>query len=160
MQGQLALARLEQCNLIIYTLKGILVVPVKFDKELWDKMVEKLSKFFLEHMVPEILSGKILEEVTHTWVTIQALSIIKSIYTLTRCKIVLMTCLQVREYTCFFACCTVLNSRNIWQYFKIYCKHDGSDCGITSLFRFGKLVLSSVDEFQKTSFLCELNQQF
>lgn len=65
-QGQLALARLEQCNLIMYTLKGILVVPVKFDKELWDKMVGKLSKFFLEHMVPEILSGKILEEVTHT----------------------------------------------------------------------------------------------
>lgn len=66
MQGQLALARLEQCNLIIYTLKGILVAPVKFDKELWDKMVGKLSKFFLEHMVPELHSGKILEEVTHT----------------------------------------------------------------------------------------------
>ncbi|PFX12188.1 hypothetical protein AWC38_SpisGene23892 [Stylophora pistillata] len=39
-------------------------LPVKFDKELWDKMVGKLSKLFLEHMVPELLSGKILEEVT------------------------------------------------------------------------------------------------
>ena len=65
-QGQLAIARLTHCNLIIYTLKGILVVPVQFDEELWERMVGKLKNFFLEHMVPELLSGKILKEVTHS----------------------------------------------------------------------------------------------
>ena len=45
-QGQLAIARLTHCNLIIYTLMGILVVPVQFDEELWERMVGKLTKFF------------------------------------------------------------------------------------------------------------------
>lgn len=42
------MARLTRCILIIYTLKGILVVPVQFDEELWEHMVEKLRKFFIE----------------------------------------------------------------------------------------------------------------
>ena len=48
-----------------------------------------------EHMVRELLSGKIHEEVTHAWLTlrtlysgIQAPSMLKLIYTITRCKIV------------------------------------------------------------------------
>lgn len=49
MQGQLALARLEQCNLIIYTLKGILVVPVKLDKELWENGGEAIKVLFGTH---------------------------------------------------------------------------------------------------------------
>ena len=60
-QGQLAIAGLTHCYLIIYTLKGILVVPVQFDRELWEHMVGRLKKFFLEHMVPELL-----KEVTQT----------------------------------------------------------------------------------------------
>lgn len=60
------MARLTRCILFIYTLKGILVVPVQFGEELWEHMVEKLRKFFIElwTRVPELLSGKILEEVT------------------------------------------------------------------------------------------------
>ena len=51
-----------------------------------------------EHMVRELLSGKIHEEVTHGWLTlrtlyngIQAPSMLKLIYTITRCKIGLIT---------------------------------------------------------------------
>lgn len=42
------MARLTRCILFIYTLKGILVVPVQFGEELWEHMVEKLRKFFIE----------------------------------------------------------------------------------------------------------------
>ena len=49
-------------------------------------------------MVRELLSGKIHEEVTHAWLTlrtlyngIQAPSMLKLIYTITRCKIGLIT---------------------------------------------------------------------
>ena len=45
-QRQLAIARLTHCNLLIYTLKGILVVPVEFDEELWECMVGKPKNFF------------------------------------------------------------------------------------------------------------------
>ena len=47
-QGQLAMARLTRCILIIYTLKRILVVPVQFDEELREYMVGKLRKFFFQ----------------------------------------------------------------------------------------------------------------
>ena len=42
------MARLTRCILIIYTLKRMLVVPVQFGEELWEHMVEKLRKFFIE----------------------------------------------------------------------------------------------------------------
>ena len=55
-------------------------------------------KVLLERMVPELLSGKIHEEVTLAWLTlrtlyngIQAPSMLKLIYTITRCKIGLIT---------------------------------------------------------------------
>ena len=41
-------------------------MPIQFGEELWERMVGKLKNFFLEHMVPELLSGKILKEVTHS----------------------------------------------------------------------------------------------
>ena len=44
-QRQLAIARLTHCNLLTFTLKGILVVPVEFDEELWECMVGKLKNF-------------------------------------------------------------------------------------------------------------------
>ena len=40
--------RVYHCDLVIYTLKGILIVYVKFHSELWDEMLEKLVTFFLE----------------------------------------------------------------------------------------------------------------
>ena len=42
-QGQLGLARMEQCDLIIYTQKGIMVVSVAFNQSLWEQMLLKLK---------------------------------------------------------------------------------------------------------------------
>ena len=71
------------------------MVPVKFDKEFLGANGREVIKVPWEHMVRELLSGKIHEEVTHAWLTlrtlyngIQAPSMLKLIYTITRCKIV------------------------------------------------------------------------
>ena len=42
------------CDLVIYTFKGILIVNVKFDSELWNEMLEKLRNFFLKYIVQEL----------------------------------------------------------------------------------------------------------
>lgn len=39
------------CDLVIYIFKGILIVNVKFDSELWNEMFEKLRNFFLKYIV-------------------------------------------------------------------------------------------------------------
>lgn len=41
------------CDLVIYIFKGILIVNVKFDSELWNEMFEKLRNFFLKYIVQE-----------------------------------------------------------------------------------------------------------
>ena len=46
-------------DLVVYTNKGILIVPVEFDKEFWLRMPQKLHLIFAKFMVPELLTGKL-----------------------------------------------------------------------------------------------------
>ena len=64
MQGQLALVRLEQCNLIIYTRMGNQQYLLNLTKNCGSNCWEAIEVLW-EHMVPELLSRKIDEEVTH-----------------------------------------------------------------------------------------------
>ena len=44
------------CDLVIYTLKGILIVNIKFDSDLWNEMLQKL-----EYIVQELFHHDILK---------------------------------------------------------------------------------------------------
>lgn len=44
----MGLTGIHCCDLVIYTLKGILIVSVNSDSELWNEMFEKQRNFFFE----------------------------------------------------------------------------------------------------------------
>ena len=52
----MAACELEEGALLIYTDKGICIVNVPFDKDLWPHLREKLKTFFLEFVLPVLLS--------------------------------------------------------------------------------------------------------
>lgn len=58
----MAISGIHQCDLVIYTNKGILVVPIQFDSVFWEKTHDKLFSFFKKFIVPELLTGKILKD--------------------------------------------------------------------------------------------------
>ena len=45
-QGQMAITGIHHTDLVIYTNKGILVVPVEFNQLFWLRMLEKLHLFY------------------------------------------------------------------------------------------------------------------
>ena len=61
-QGELAVTKLKCADLIIYTNKGILVIPVKFDSELWQSILRKLEEFYDAAMIPELLTQQLKEK--------------------------------------------------------------------------------------------------
>ena len=55
-QIEMAACELEEGALLIYTDKGVCIVNVPFDKEFWLHLREKLKAFFLEFVLPTLLS--------------------------------------------------------------------------------------------------------
>ena len=55
-QVQLAmgLSGAKFCDFIVYTFKGVIIVRVRYEEIYFRKLVEKLSKFFKEYILPEI----------------------------------------------------------------------------------------------------------
>lgn len=62
-QGQMAISEIYDCDLIIYTNKGILIVPVKFDNELWKQALSKLKSFYTTYIVKELVTKEIYHKV-------------------------------------------------------------------------------------------------
>ena len=60
-QGLMGITGIHRCDLVIYTLKGILIVNVKFDSDLWSEMLQKLRNFFVEYIVQELFHHDILK---------------------------------------------------------------------------------------------------
>ena len=48
-QGLMGITGIHCCDIVIYILKGILVVSVKFDSELWNEILQKLRNLFVEY---------------------------------------------------------------------------------------------------------------
>ncbi len=64
-QGQMAITEIGNTDLIIYTNKNILIVPVSFNERFWETVVlEKLQLFFKRFLAPEILSRTILKTIS------------------------------------------------------------------------------------------------
>lgn len=59
LQGEMALSKLTIGDLVIYTNKGIMVIEIEFDENLWHEMLVKLTKFYSKSMIPEILTRHI-----------------------------------------------------------------------------------------------------
>ena len=55
----MALSKLRNADLVIYTNKGIMIIEVLFDEKLWQEMLVKLNKFYSKCMIPEILTQRI-----------------------------------------------------------------------------------------------------
>ena len=54
-QGQLAIAGLKLCKLIIYTVKGIQVVDVEYSETFWAECRNRLCTFFKNALLPELV---------------------------------------------------------------------------------------------------------
>ena len=60
-QGLMRITGIHRCDLVIYTLKGILIVNVKFDSDLWNEILQKLRNLFVEYIVQELFHHDILK---------------------------------------------------------------------------------------------------
>ena len=58
-QGTMAVTGLSHCDFVIWTMHGILVVPMDFDVEFWEHAKCKLRNFFEKFVVAEILTERI-----------------------------------------------------------------------------------------------------
>ena len=61
-QGQMAITGLKYCHFFVYTLAGTVLVNVEFDPIFWEHLKGNLNFFFLNHLVPEIMSRKTLTQ--------------------------------------------------------------------------------------------------
>lgn len=60
----MAITGIHHTDLLIYTNKGILIVPVEFNEQFWLRILDKLHLFFVKFMVAELLSGSILHSLS------------------------------------------------------------------------------------------------
>ena len=59
-QEELAATLSKNADLIIYTNKGILIIEVEFNMELWNAMLKKLTDFYIHgYMNPELLTQRV-----------------------------------------------------------------------------------------------------
>jgi len=56
----MTVTKLKEDDLVIYTNKGIMVVKVLFNTEFWNNILLKLEQFYLDFMIPEILTQQSL----------------------------------------------------------------------------------------------------
>ena len=52
-QGQLAICRKEYCDFVAWTPQGILIERIKDNTNFTESLIRKLTKFYVEHMLPE-----------------------------------------------------------------------------------------------------------
>jgi len=48
-QGQMAITETAWCDFVIYTLKGMSILRIKFDQQFWDNMSDKLIDKWTDH---------------------------------------------------------------------------------------------------------------
>ena len=50
-QGQLGLTGLKWCDFVVFFQKGLIIQRIKFDELFWKSMIEKLTKFYQQHVI-------------------------------------------------------------------------------------------------------------
>ena len=61
-QGEMALLDVEWCDFVVFSNYTVLVDRIMANYDYWMDLLEKLEQFYLQHVIPELLSGKILQE--------------------------------------------------------------------------------------------------
>lgn len=74
-QGTLEVTDRQQCDLIIYSKKGLKVVGVERSVEFWLDIKHKLVGFYMNHLLPQIIfPNEILTKEQKKWVTVKPLA--------------------------------------------------------------------------------------
>ena len=55
-QMQLALTCQTLCDFVLYTHKGLIIDRVKFDKQYWETLQEKILDFYFTYMLPQMVN--------------------------------------------------------------------------------------------------------
>ena len=58
-QIAMGLCQAEFCDFVVYTFKGMIVIRVPFDRDYFRSSVVKLSKFYMEHLLPKYYASTI-----------------------------------------------------------------------------------------------------
>ena len=61
-QGQMAILGIEWCDFVVYSKGEIVIDRILADLNYWDHLSQKLEQFYIQHVIPEVLSGKIFQE--------------------------------------------------------------------------------------------------
>ena len=54
-QGQLGLTGLKWCDFVVFFQTGLIIQRIKFDELLWKSMIDKLTKFYQQHVMLEAI---------------------------------------------------------------------------------------------------------
>lgn len=55
MQQQMGVLGVKSCDLVLYTKLGLSIIPVDFDRSVWDMLKTKAKNLFLNDIVPHII---------------------------------------------------------------------------------------------------------
>ena len=61
-QDEMAVLGVEWCDFVVFSNDTVVVDRIVADYDYWMDLLEKLEQFYLQHVIPELLSGKIFQE--------------------------------------------------------------------------------------------------
>ena len=61
-QGEMAVLDIEWCDFVLFSNDKVGVDQIVADYDYWMDLLEKFEQFYLQHVLPELLSSKIFQE--------------------------------------------------------------------------------------------------
>ena len=58
----MAVLDVEWCDFVVFSNDTVLVDRIVADHDYWTDLLEKLEQFYVQHVIPELLSGKMFQE--------------------------------------------------------------------------------------------------
>ena len=58
----MAILNVEWCNFVVFSNGSVIVDRILADHDYWTKMCNTLDEFYMQHVIPEILGGRIFKE--------------------------------------------------------------------------------------------------
>jgi hypothetical protein len=53
-QGQMAICRVQKCELVVYTTKDMKIIEISYDSSFWEDLLHKLNFFYELSVVPSL----------------------------------------------------------------------------------------------------------
>ena len=64
-QGQLGVCEKAFCDFVVWTPKGISIERIYRDLPFWEKVLKKLTTFYVQHLLPELMTHNIMSPEIH-----------------------------------------------------------------------------------------------